>query len=61
MTEFRDADELRAAKGTHLGYSDWVEITPRGGCIISGSEDCKKSLTCKEKGNCRFRSGVCAK
>ena len=31
------------------------------GCIINGSDDCKNSLTCKEKGNCRFRSGVCAK
>ncbi|HEY8215878.1 MAG TPA: MaoC family dehydratase [Acidimicrobiia bacterium] len=27
MREFQDADELRAAKGEHLGYSDWVEIT----------------------------------
>jgi acyl dehydratase len=27
MMEFSSADELRAAKGTHLGYSEWVEIT----------------------------------
>ena len=27
MVEFRSADELRAARGTHLGYSDWMEIT----------------------------------
>jgi len=27
MAEFESADELRAAKGTHLGYSEWVEIT----------------------------------
>jgi acyl dehydratase len=27
MQEFQTADELRAAKGTHLGHSDWMEIT----------------------------------
>jgi acyl dehydratase len=27
MTEFQSADELRAAVGTHLGFSDWLEIT----------------------------------
>jgi acyl dehydratase len=27
MAEFRTADELRAAKGAHLGFSEWVEIT----------------------------------
>jgi acyl dehydratase len=27
MAEFQTADELRAATGTHLGYSDWMEIT----------------------------------
>jgi len=26
-TEFHSVDELRAAIGTHLGYSDWLEIT----------------------------------
>lgn len=26
-TEFQTPDALRAAVGTHLGYSDWVEIT----------------------------------
>jgi len=27
MPEFRTADDLRAAKGRHLGHSEWVEIT----------------------------------
>src|SRR4029453_1887723 len=27
MPEFQTADDLRAAKGQHLGHSDWVEIT----------------------------------
>ena len=27
MTEFHSLEELRAAIGTHLGYSDWLEIT----------------------------------
>ena len=27
MAEFHSADELRAAKGTHLGFSEWIEIT----------------------------------
>jgi len=27
MPEFRDASELHAAKGQHLGFSDWLEIT----------------------------------
>jgi acyl dehydratase len=27
MAEFHSADELRAAKGTHLGFSEWMEIT----------------------------------
>jgi acyl dehydratase len=27
MAEFQDADALRAAKGTHLGFSEWMEIT----------------------------------
>lgn len=27
MPEFRSADELRAAVGTHLGHSRWLEIT----------------------------------
>ena len=26
MRRFADLDELRAAAGTHLGYSDWMEI-----------------------------------
>ncbi|HEY6317116.1 MAG TPA: MaoC/PaaZ C-terminal domain-containing protein, partial [Acidimicrobiia bacterium] len=26
-TEFHSVDELRAGIGTHLGYSDWLEIT----------------------------------
>jgi acyl dehydratase len=27
MKRFNGIDELRAAVGTHLGYSDWIEIT----------------------------------
>ena len=27
MTEFHSIEELRAGVGTHLGYSDWLEIT----------------------------------
>ena len=27
MARFETADDLRAAKGTHLGYTDWLEIT----------------------------------
>ena len=27
MAEFQTADELRASVGTHLGYSEWLEIT----------------------------------
>jgi len=27
MPEFQTADELREALGTHLGYSEWIEIT----------------------------------
>ena len=27
MPELRTADDLRAAKGRHLGHSEWVEIT----------------------------------
>ena len=27
MTEFHSIEELRGGVGTHLGYSDWLEIT----------------------------------
>jgi acyl dehydratase len=27
VAEFQDAEALRAATGTHLGYSEWLEIT----------------------------------